>query len=103
MTINWHEIRNKSGIHDLGNGECKKWCIEALANEEVASTYSACVSVLNSLGATVFEEHWFLFDGKNVGDGTCGQYDHDYPLGYYGPISEAPDKLRVIYKKGRSI
>ena len=96
----WAEIRLSAGIEGLGEEQCEQWCRAALKNRLVRRHFWEEIAFLGDVDIAsrtpVQIHHWLRSDDFSA-DGTAGQYDHNYPLGYYGKIENASDILRRIY------
>ncbi len=50
-----------------------------------------------------WREHYSHSNGRYIADGTVGQFDLDYPQGYYGRLEDASELLQRIYSYGNRI
>ena len=102
----WHALRAQMGNLGKGNGVCRKWCTNALTNNDVASTFYLMRAEIedHQVGSHVISiVHFWLERDSFIADGTAGQYDNDFPIGYYGYKHQASTILQEIYALGVSL
>ena len=102
----WVSLREKTRVGGkIGQGQCLEWCLDALQNKEVAANFQLRMAVLeeiqiDQLATSVLVHYWLEKEGF-LADGTAGQYDPEYPEGYYGPSDAVPAILRDVYTLNR--
>ncbi len=100
----WILLRKSTRVNGkIGKGQCCDWCEDALQKKDVAQGFTHQVAELGEIqidqyATSVLEHHWLEQDGF-IADGTAGQYDLEYPEGYYGLLDKAPDRLKEVYTK----
>lgn len=98
----WDDLRKQAGIKGLGQGDCSHWCTIALENDLVAHIFSRKIAYLGQVQIDQYAQlslvHHWLQNGEEIADGTAGQFDDQYPDGYYGAIQNASEALRKIYE-----
>jgi hypothetical protein len=102
----WKEIRQNTRVNGIGRLQCEWWCEDA---QNYLPGYTLKVVKVGTIQidqyATSILRHFFLQKKEGgkimIADGTAGQFDSNYPEGYYGPVEEAPDSLKTIYLKPR--
>ena len=104
----WVDLR-RAIFQDEGIGFflCAKWNIQAIIKlEEIGVGKNFIEKAVQSRNLFVSESYslnshrWLETenDGERfIADGTAGQIDPNYPLGFYGFISKASESLRRIY------
>lgn len=112
----WRELRKRTSLDDrIGSEECAIWCDEAL---EILRDYNG--HGFRRIEGIISTETWIKYDlfvnahqvlarkypeGLFIADGTAGQIDKKYLLGFYDYVHNAPEKLRLFYepaiKKGK--
>ena len=105
----WLELRKKTCVKE-GNGKklCLDWCNDALSLLE-ESIFQKEVAILGEIHldqyAVLELVHYWLetnYQGERyIADGTAGQFDTDFPEGYYGLLKKAPESLKKIYLQNR--
>ena len=104
----WLSLRKRTRVNGtVGRSNCKDWCHDALRDPDVARTFTEQIAELgdiqiDQIATSVLVHHWLeALKGSTTfaADGTAGQYDTNYPDGYYGPVDEAPPVLRDVYSK----
>ena len=107
----WIALRERTSLNGrIGIEECSLWCNEALKMlgdyrkhrfRKVESTVSH--KTIGKYGLFV-DTHRVLArkypEGIFIADGTAGQVDTNYPLGYYGFVHNASKRLSLFYEKG---
>lgn len=98
--IDWGKIRAQANIRGVGAGQCEVWCREAIKVPQVQDRYAIRVACQGALNNGIEVVHWFLWNPREVADGTACQYDSCYPLGYFGDPAKASAFLYAIYSLG---
>lgn len=103
-------LSSRKAIKGNGQGHCKDWCEGVLKEEKVAQMFSVQRANLGKIQidqyATSILVHYWLETKDDIPfivDGTAGQFDPQYPEGYYGPIDQASHKLKEIYSRREKI
>tara|TARA_Y100000310_G_scaffold341089_1_gene439080 strand:+ start:19429 stop:19776 length:348 start_codon:yes stop_codon:yes gene_type:complete len=104
----WIYLRNKTVLKDtIGHCLCWVWCndsLDLLVEEGINEFRKKIASGGNVLREKGLNLHWWLEadtnKGRYVADGTAGQINPDYPLGFYGSLKEAPTDLAEVYSNG---
>ncbi len=105
----WITLRKRTSLDGrVGFEECSLWCDEAL---NILRDYrvhgfrkienSVSLRVIAKYGL-VIDAHRFLVrnyaEGIFIADGTAGQVDKNYPLGFYNWRDCASERLSLFYK-----
>ena len=98
----WISLRENTRVRGkIGKGQCLEWCMDALQHQEVAGNFQLHMAVLEEIQIDQYAlsvlVHYWLKKGDYLADGTAGQYDPEYPEGYYGPSDAVPAVLREVY------
>jgi len=99
----WMELRKLTRVKGIGKNECDDWVYDVLRHwqkENVQHIFQRA-SAKRFLGGFYFGKHSWLeaivSERRFIADGTAGQYDDSYPLGFYGWLDDAPPKVKEFY------
>lgn len=101
----WLLIREGTRVNGgVGACQCEGWCKDVLENENVANEFTPATAELGEIqidqyATSILTHNWLERGDGFITDGTAGQFDPEYPEGYYGYPNNAPDKLKAIYAK----
>ena len=105
----WQELRRQTSLDGrVGIEEAAVWCDEALAVLPKGHGFRTVTGFASGdevrQYALFINAHSVLasryHDGVFIADGTAGQEERSYPLGYYGLLKDAPARLRLFYVDG---
>lgn len=101
----WINLRIQTRVNgQLGVLRCTDWCEDALTKVSGFIERSVVVGdvQIDQYATSQLSHHWLeRIEDEQVfiADGTAGQFDLQFPDGYYGTLDDAPLKLKLIYQK----
>jgi len=104
----WFSLRTNTRVNgQTGRLRCPWWCEDVLQNEEVSQVFVRKTADLGDIqidqyATSRLSHHWLEAEHNGerfIADGTAGQFDPQYPDGFYGTFEQAPDSLKQIYSK----
>ncbi len=104
-------VQTKIPILEAGLTRCLDWSHQALQLQGVRNNFSIKQADLGPLVVDLYwqprKTHVWLEANYNnnvyIADGHAGQFDCSFPSGYFGFLKDAPDKLKDVYLKGKSL
>lgn len=94
----WIRLRKNTSVEGEAGGYCVEWCEQAyriIDNDGFGSLF-----IFQGTCTHSWLEHKSWRVGKFIADGTAGQFDLNYPEGFYGMIESASEELQKIYDGG---
>lgn len=105
-------LRGRVGIEGVGLNKCRIWADSTFRLlEEERGTVFRGFEIASGVqfacgGFAMYVHHWLqkqTSSGVYIADGTAGQFDRDYPNGFYSLVKEASKPLMNFYEKGPAL
>lgn len=99
----WINLRRFTSVTGLGKKQCENWVQDVLKIwnvNNVKNLFHGVIVKRYIIGFYHGRHAWLetIVDGKRyIADGTAGQYDESFPLGFYGWLENAPSKPKEFY------